>query len=326
MRDRSRASTPRRNLSIALMNPTLPVRWLACLATALVIALFASAQSLLPSHDTTTDGLSCSSFTWSADKQSRYEGIIVPISLNGRTYSFQLDTGADVLITYGKTPHPDWTPHGRTLRISNVRFAGMSIPSVLAYPHPEMSDEDIQGTVGLDILVGHVFVIDFPNRRVCLLNHADVPPSLMKAANWTNAEIRRGHFYIDAEVGDTKLSGLIFDTGSSPLSLDVDLGTWKQLTGRDDAVGTTAPIEEHVWGKILHRIEAPATADLKIGKLSFPHPVVSTTVERPQYYSSAMAGEGVIGNAPFLQDILVLDLGSFPGFGVISPTGRVVHP
>jgi hypothetical protein len=30
-----------------------------------------------------------------------------------------------------------------------------------------------------------------------------------------------------------------------------------------------------------------------------------------------MMAEGLIGNAPFLHDILILDLGSFSGFGII---------
>lgn len=294
-----------------------PLSAILSIGPALLIAASLFAQAPPPSRNISTDGLSCSSFAWSADQQSKYEGMVVPISLAGHTYSFQLDTGADVLIAYGKTTHPDWTPHGRTFRIADVRFAGMSLPSVLAYPHPEMSDDKIQGTVGLDILVGHVFIIDFPKQRVCLLDHADVPPSLMKAASWTNAEIRHGHFYIEAEVGAARLSGLIFDTGSSSKTLDVDLDTWRQLTGRSEPVGTTPPIEERDWGKVLHRIEAPATGDLKIGNVTFAHPMVSTTVERPQYYSTAMAAEGLIGNAPFLHDILILDLGSFPGFGVI---------
>lgn len=100
-----------------------------------------------------------------------------------------------------------------------------------------------------------------------------------------------------------QLSGLILDTGSSSTTLDVDLGTWKQLTGRSEAISAMPPVEEHDWGKVIHRITAPATGDLKIGTITFSHPMVSTIVERPQYYSTAMAGDGLIGNVPFLRRV-----------------------
>jgi hypothetical protein len=284
----------------------------------LLIVVSAIAQTPVASNAVTTDGLPCTSFTWSADKESPYAGMIVPISLDGVTYKFQLDTGADTLITYGKTPHTNWKTQGKTVRIENVRFAGMSFAATLGYPQPSMPDNDVQGTLGLELLVGNVFIIDFPKQRVCLFNHADAPDRLMDAARWIPGEIRHGHFSIDTELDGIKLKDMIYDTGSSSRGLDVDFEVWKLLTGRTEAIGTTPPIEEHIWGKPMHLIRAPAKGNLTVGKSVLSGLMVSTTLERPHYYRDDMTAGGVIGNAPFLHDIVILDLGSFPAFGLIE--------
>jgi hypothetical protein len=73
----------------------------------------------------TTDGLDCKRFEWNSDSIAKRAVMRVPISLDGRMYWYQLDIGADVLITYGRSTHEGWEPRGDALRIPKVRFAGM---------------------------------------------------------------------------------------------------------------------------------------------------------------------------------------------------------
>jgi hypothetical protein len=165
------------------------------------------------------DGLSCSSFDWNAEKSV----MRVPLSLNGKHYFYQLDTGADVVIAYGNRPHKGWSPKEGEMRIPRARFAGMSFPAILAYPMKTISDENLQGTVGLDLLVGRTFIIDFPKKRICLIERADLPDSLIRAADWSDAEIRHGKLFINLTLNGKKLDEILYDTGSSPTALDLDL-------------------------------------------------------------------------------------------------------
>jgi len=88
----------------------------------------------------TTDGLYCSRFEWNADSISDKAVMRVPISLDGKMYWYQLDTGADVVIPYGSPRHEGWSPRGNAVRIPRVRFAGMSFSSILGYPMRNMPD------------------------------------------------------------------------------------------------------------------------------------------------------------------------------------------
>lgn len=213
----------------------------------------------------TTDGLSCSTFGW--DDLSTKTVMRAPISLDGKPYWYQLDTGADVVIPYGSAKHEGWTQHGSAVRIANVRFAGMSFPAILGYPTKDMPDspnpKDLHGTLGLDPLIGHTFVIDFPKRRLCLLERADLPENLSREADWSPAEIRHGKLFLKIELNGKKLDGIFYDTGSSADTLIVDFSLWKESTGRSGAKDATSRTHGQSWGRQLEFIGAPASGDLK---------------------------------------------------------------
>jgi hypothetical protein len=46
---------------------------------------------------------------------------------------------------------------------------------------------DPHGTVDLELLIGGALVIDFPKRRACLLERADLPESFTREADWSTA-------------------------------------------------------------------------------------------------------------------------------------------
>ena len=272
----------------------------------------------LPRALVTTDDLSCSRFEWNADK----DVMRVPISLDGRMYWYQLDTGSDVVAVYGAAKHEGWSPQGSAVRIPNVRFAGLSIAAILGYPMKNMVDspnpEDLHGTVGLDPLIGHVFIIDFSKQRICLLERPDMPENLSREADWSPAEIRHGKLFLKIALGDKKLDGIFYDTGSSPDALLVDFRVWKQATGRSRARDATTHDTAQSWGRELEFIGAPASGDLKIGKHVYKRPLVSTTPAQPESFRTESGSDGLLGNALFGDSIIILDLGSHPQFGIIS--------
>jgi len=263
-------------------------------------------------------GLSCSRFEWNAGKSV----MRVPLSLNGKHYWYQLDTGADVVIAYGNRPHEGWSPKEGEMRIPRAQFAGMSFPAILAYPMKTVSDENLQGTVGLDLLVGRAFVIDFPKKRVCLVERADLPDSLIRAADWSDAEIRHGKLFINMTLNGKKLDEILYDTGSSSTALDLDLNLWKEFTGRVGISEATTHSKGQSWGHEIESIGAPATGDLTIGRHVYRTPLLTTIPARPDSYRTGYRAQGLLGNALFTDSIVILDLGAHPRFGIIDSRAK----
>ena len=243
----------------------------------------------------------------------------VPISMAGQQFYYQLDTGADEVIPYGAAQHRGWIARHEGVRIPDVSFAGMHLPAILAYRNLKMPDTNLQGTVGLDLLIGHVFLIDFPRRRICMFPKADLPEGLDEATDWSPAEIRHGKLFLSVELNGKRLPDIFFDTGSSPSTLDVDLDLWQQATGRSGPADATTHGSGLSWGEPREGFGAMATGSLKIGTHVYPHPEIATNRRKPTDYRDNFQAQGLLGNALFLRDIVILDLGSHPQFGVVTP-------
>ena len=231
-----------------------------------------------------------------------------------------------MVISYGSAKHQGWSPQGSAVRIPNVRFAGMSFPAILAYPMKNMPDspslEALHGTVGLDPLIGHAFIIDFPKQRICLLERPDLPESLSREADWSPAEIRHGKLFLKIELNGKTLDGIFYDTGSSPDALLVDFSVWKHATDRSGAKGATTHTSAQSWGRELEFIGAPASGDLKLGNHVYKKPLITTTPARPDAFRTEDGAQGLLGNALFGDSIIILDLGSHPQFGIIDSSPR----
>ena len=281
------------------------------------------ASSNARQNNVTTDGLSCSTFEWGSTANSDKALMLVPILLNGQQLFYQLDTGADVVSFYGPKMQKEWSPHGNAFRIPNVHFAGISFSSVLAYQNKDMevspNPKDPHGTVGLELLLGKTFVMDFPKQRVCLLERGDLPESLEQATDWSPAEVRHGKLYVDLELNGKKIDGIIYDTGASSVALDVDLNLWKAATGKTGTKDATTHLSVCcVWGHELEIISAPASGDLKIGNHTYPKPMMTTQPANPDNFRDQIWGQGVLGNALVTESIVILDLGAHPRFGIID--------
>ncbi|QHN04478.1 hypothetical protein FTO74_14730 [Granulicella sp. WH15] len=277
----------------------------------------AKAQGQTTPGKPSTDGIRCSRFEWNAGKSV----MRVPITVNGQHYWYQLDTGADVVIPYGAKEHAGWTEKSSFTRAPRVQFAGMFFSSIPVYRMKNIPDKDLQGSVGLDILVGHTFVIDFPRQRICLMNRADLPDALNRAADWIPAQIRDGKLFLSAELNGQKLPDLIYDSGDSPDELSVDFDLWKAATNLKGAEDTATHQVDQIWGKEVESVTAKSTGDLRLGQHTYSHPVLSTTPSRPNFFRDNVFGaSGSLGNALFFSSIVILDLGSHPQFGVVSPS------
>jgi hypothetical protein len=287
------------------------------------------AQDVPPITAASTDGLACSRFEWIADERSPKAAIKVPITINGSQYWYQMDTGSNLSVAYGAKPPAGWTPTTRTymqksfhvLRAPKVQFAGMSMSSVMMYPMTDMPDTgSLKGTVGLDMMVGRVFVIDFPKQRVCLMERADLSAGLDSVADWTTADLRNGKLYLRVKVSGKQLDKVFYDSGSSQDILETDLDIWQQLTGKTASKDATTHRPVQRWGKTLELVGAPATGDMILGDKHYPHPDITACPSIPRDFQEHYDGaQGLLGNAAFFNSIVILDLGAFPRFGVIAP-------
>jgi hypothetical protein len=112
---------------------------------------------------------------------------------------------------------------------------------------------------------------------------------------------------------------LVFDTGSSAFDIIVDLDDWIRFTGQKDPDG--APIQKKVnsWGSKVTAIGAPALGPLTIGSAHLPNPKVYGLKEQPNLFSGwPFPARGLVGNAPFWDRVVILDLGIRPRFGLLG--------
>ncbi|WP_137898374.1 hypothetical protein [Sphingomonas sp. 2SG] len=263
----------------------------------------------------------CSAFTWLAnDKGSPRGGISVPVRINGRTLPMQLDTGANVTILYGAFPvTAGWTVKGsETFRAKTFEVSGASVDRSEVYLNPAMEeDASLRGTLGLPALMGRIAVIDYPRQRFCLFAEADLPEPLQRAT-FVRAMLRNAKFHVPIRTGAFTSDTIVFDTGSSEMPLHVDIAAWKRITGRATTAAAPSAIQGTAWGKPFTLAGAPAAAPVMLGDIPLGTVTVFTNPDAPESFADwPVPTDGVLGNAPLWDGIVILDLTARVRFGVI---------
>lgn len=263
----------------------------------------------------------CVGFTWLPSGQgSPRGGIAVPVRINGRTVPLQLDTGANVTSLYGRfAADAGWVvAGGEQFRASSFEVAGAAIDRPQVYVNADMeSDATLRGTLGLPALLGRVAVIDYPGQRLCLFAEADVPDPI-RQATFVRAMLRNAKLHVPIQSGSFASDTIVFDTGSSEMPLHLDLTNWKRMTGRTGIEGAPSSLRAMAWGKPLVLPGAPTAAPVRVGDLSLGTVTAFTNPAAPESFSDwPTPTDGVLGNAPFWNGIVVLDLTARVRFGVI---------
>jgi hypothetical protein len=140
-----------------------------------------------------------------------------------------------------------------------------------------------------------------------------------QSADWIDAEIRHGKLFIEGlELNGKKLDSVFYDSGSSPIALNVDYSFWKQATGRSGAQDAATHHTISAWGNSLEIIGAPASGELMVGKHAYSKPMIITIPTQPDKFRANHGSTGLLGNVLFTDNILILDLGAHPRFGIID--------
>ena len=260
----------------------------------------------------------CIAFQWEPD--GKKIAITIPVQIEGVTYHFQLDTGATANIIYstiadraGWSKSTDYSFQPRTFRIADtiIDRPWISISRDMRVTH------NISGTLGLWSLVGRITVIDYPGQRVCLFADADLPQEL-RTGTFVSATLRNGKLFVPVQVGGFASDNIVFDTGSSEFPLIVDLANWSKISGQTEPDKAPVKQETLAWGKSVLFFGAPASSQLKLGKMELGIPVVFTKQAAPDGFAKmSYKVDGVMGNAPVWDGIVVLDLTANVQFGLI---------
>jgi hypothetical protein len=263
-----------------------------------------------------------STFEWvAAEGVSPRAAMRVPVNLDGTGGWFQMDTGLDVTLVYGDLPiERGWETHDGMYHVPGFEIGNMDLgPTWLrSRPGTDGSGELI-GSLGLDILIGYLVLIDYSGRRLALMKPGEAPLWLIQHTTWTPAKLRDAKFFITLILGEETLDDLFFDTGASAFDITVDFETWKALTGCAGPEAATTRWTVNSWGSPVTAVGATARGPLVIGSARISDPQVFYLEEQPRLFAEwPFQASGLVGNAPFWDRVVVMDLGIRPRFGLVE--------
>ncbi len=283
-------------------------------------------------------GLPLSSpFAWLADSGARpvvpQAALLLPITLPGcpRRCYVQFDTGAPSSVFYA---HPlaalsarypgarsALLPQADTLRNLHFALGNGQVQArrlrVIAYGAHQLPADTaaplLVGTLGADVLEGHVLVLDYRRQRFSLV--AQVPDSLARRAAFVPLAFTGRRLVLSAAVAGEPQQ-LLFDSGSSAFALLTSPATWQQLAS-PKAPAHTAAVNS--LGKTLTSHTVATGAALQLGRVAVPLQTVTymdgtTLFQRSLMRFSGMGG--MLGNRPFNQHIILVDV-AHQRFGIV---------
>lgn len=313
----------RKLLYIALLLPTYLLLLLSCTGKSISFG---------------ADELVWTGFTWfSADLGDGIRekaGMLLPVTIDGHADGklwMQLDTGIYSSVFYEGPFQGVSIDAYQTLKTDNgrplaVQFDGYigDLPITRAqfvvklnYGNTvEKLEGDVKiGSIGLDIFMGKILVLDFPSQRLAVLNPKEKLPLMISQADFIPASLVKGWFVVNGSAGYRNLK-LVYDTGSSSFPLWVDPLLWQQLTNLDPIDPTLQRFAASSWGNMITFVGAPIKDHIRLGNYEFSHPKA--------YFADGDMGtpfasiDGIMGNAMFYdQYIVILDMKDMR-FGVVE--------
>ncbi|MCI1188946.1 hypothetical protein MON38_16100 [Hymenobacter sp. DH14] len=277
------------------------------------------------------------SFAWEATKDLPHAALLVPISVPGcpRTCYLQFDTGAPytllksnaLAVLRAEYPATRATLSAQGDSVRNFQF-GIGQGQVRArniWVRPYASTAQLPanpnepfviGTLGTDVLDGRALIIDYARQRFVLASTA--PDSLLRRATFVPMSFKERRVLLKVGLqGETK--ELMFDSGSSAFALLTSQDNWQQMA---QPAATAQEVPVNSWGKTLTAHTVATAAAMQFGANTVPLGTVTymdgtTFMQRTLTRFSGMGG--MLGNAPFSQQTIILDAKN-GRFGVVQPT------
>jgi hypothetical protein len=289
----------------------------------LVLVQASGAQGRISTIDSLFMNLPHAEFQWVGKAGvSERAAMIVPVELDGISGWFQLDTGLDVSeISAGDGVVARWDLFDGQYHVQDVRIGGMRLgPAWIHGSREPAQDSDIIGSLGLDLLVGRVLLIDYPQHRLTITTPGELPLQVLQRTSWTPAELRDAKLFLTVTLGRSCVTGLFFDTGASAFAVTVGYRKWLELTGATGPESATTRWNVSSWGTPMTALGAPVEGSLIIGSARIEHPLVFFLQEKPELFAEwPFPATGLVGNAPFWDRVVLVDLGLRPRFGLLEP-------
>jgi len=262
-------------------------------------------------------------FQWAGSNKS---ALLVHATLNGKRTRFQFDTGADVSVLYGKRVakifgtepvDPPVESDEEWHQIQAFSFDGRPPRAErLLMVHDMRGGRQFAGTIGSDLLIGKVLVIDYPRTRFAVIDEAALSGVAEHIAA-VPAEVRLNKLFVPIESSGETYPDLFFDTGSSRFDLWVDKGLWTEITGLTEPVPGGPVFTGYSWGVKFDYHGAPAT-DLVIAGAPIADAITYYRNTEPVFEDYPHPAVGLFGNRPFLEKVVVADYGDSPSFGYLD--------
>lgn len=262
------------------------------------------------------DPQACAPFTWITDVDGvEKAAMAVTAVIDGQQVELQFDTGSDVSGFYGGDLLNQQS--GGFVSVP-IAVGGLDLGQQKFYVFPQRR-ERVEGRLGLAALLNKIIKIDYPAQQICQVSGQQFE-TLMPKLQLTPARVRSNKLFLYAELNGDHWSGLFFDSGASLYDLLVDKQTWQGLTGRTGLEADNRFIQGWSHDQLVTTVGAPLKGKLSLAEFDLASPLVHYTRERPTHFSEyPVSARGLIGNAPFFNQVIVMDLrGRGAWFGVVK--------
>jgi hypothetical protein len=247
--------------------------------------------------------------------------LTVPVTLAGssREHYFQLDLGATQSSLHGGTIRdtvPTLPLSGGAARISGS-IAGVTVVNEPIAVLPDFratlcgaAPLAVIGTLGLDFFEHRILVLDYPARRLLVLQEGErgstaVPTNVV----FFDVEHRDGKLYIPVEFDGARQSGFFFDTGASALAMVTSESEWTHLTGRRRSDPANVQMTVSSWETEVTLVGGPMAGVLSLGPVSLSKPTIWFCNDERLTFANWPSTRGLIGNMLFAgHSVVVLDL------------------
>lgn len=286
------------------------------------------------------------SFNWYSaaisGKKFDHLAILVPAKVNDLKANFilQFDLGSDATLLYGNVLNSYYSENEINSFLLKDR-KGISDAGHISYDTDglriEMGDFIIKnpsfkenyglsvardslyssqakniGTLGADAFQNKILIIDYPNKKMCVLNELD--DYLKKNTTFIQARSKNGRLHIPFTIKN-KTYWFLFDTGASLFPINTNKGLWKELVERQIPLDT---IEGNSWGEKVKFYGGPMKKTVYLNKYKLKNSFAwYNENKRLQDFNKSENIDGLTGNIYFIKNIIVLDFKSYK-FGILK--------
>lgn len=157
------------------------------------------------------------------------------------------------------------------------------------------------GTIGGDVLQNKILIMDFPNKRLAILD--SLATSSSDLFDFKLCKLDNNRVKIPLQINGQE-QWYLFDTGSSIFSIVTDPANWKNIC---DGV-TVDTLQVNSWGNSYNMYGCKTKSDIYFNKTKLPQ-TTAYKVDLSQYVEMFKQEgiSGIIGNSYFLNNTIAID-------------------